>query len=126
MGLFPSYPPLLSARSPRLQTGARGHTVRFPHQRRRNGIRAPRRPQARAGRHGHAWAVTAPSEKQWVQWARARITSGTTVAEGGAGHFDAMAVDVPRLIESRRMGEKDWKEGERDEDGQNRGTRYEM
>jgi len=46
---------------------------------------------ARAGRGGQAWAVIAPSEKQWVEWVQARIASGRT--EGGAGRFEAMAVE---------------------------------
>ena len=46
---------------------------------------------ARAGRGGQAWAVIAPSEKQWVEWVQARIASGST--EGGAGRFEAMAVE---------------------------------
>jgi ATP-dependent RNA helicase DDX31/DBP7 len=48
---------------------------------------------ARAGRGGQAWAVIAPSEKQWVEWVQARIASGNTAAEGGAGHFEAVAVE---------------------------------
>ena len=46
---------------------------------------------ARAGRGGQAWAVIAPSEKQWVEWVQARLASGST--EGGAGRFEAMAVE---------------------------------
>ncbi|KAH9997416.1 P-loop containing nucleoside triphosphate hydrolase protein [Russula compacta] len=46
---------------------------------------------ARAGRGGQAWTIIAPSEEQWVEWVQARIAS--EAAEGGAGHFEAVAVE---------------------------------
>jgi ATP-dependent RNA helicase DDX31/DBP7 len=46
---------------------------------------------ARAGRGGQAWTIIAPSEEQWVEWVQARIAGGT--AEGGAGRFEAVAVE---------------------------------
>lgn len=47
---------------------------------------------ARAGRGGQAWAMIAPSEAQWVEWVQTRMDSGTTKG-GGAGHFEAVAVE---------------------------------
>jgi ATP-dependent RNA helicase DDX31/DBP7 len=47
---------------------------------------------ARAGRGGQAWAIVAPSEAPWVEWVQTRMDSGTT-AKGGAGHFEAVAVE---------------------------------
>jgi ATP-dependent RNA helicase DDX31/DBP7 len=46
---------------------------------------------ARAGRGGQAWTIIAPSEAQWIEWVQARMANGT--AEGGAGHFEAVAVE---------------------------------
>jgi len=47
---------------------------------------------ARAGRGGQAWTIIAPSEEQWVEWVQARIAGGTTEG-GGAGRFEAVAVE---------------------------------
>ncbi|KAH9978344.1 P-loop containing nucleoside triphosphate hydrolase protein [Russula compacta] len=46
---------------------------------------------ARAGRGRQAWTIIAPSEEQWVEWVQTRIAS--EAAEGGAGHFVAVAVE---------------------------------
>ncbi|KAH9978339.1 P-loop containing nucleoside triphosphate hydrolase protein [Russula compacta] len=46
---------------------------------------------ARAGRGGQAWTIIALSEEQWVEWVHTRIAS--EAAEGGAGHFEAVAVE---------------------------------
>ncbi|KAI0259667.1 P-loop containing nucleoside triphosphate hydrolase protein [Gloeopeniophorella convolvens] len=46
---------------------------------------------ARAGRGGEAWALVAPSEALWVEWVQARMAGGA--AEGGAGSFQAVAVE---------------------------------
>jgi len=46
---------------------------------------------ARLGRGGQAWTIITPSEEPWVEWVHSRIASGAT--EGGAGHFEAVAVE---------------------------------
>jgi len=46
---------------------------------------------ARVGRGGQAWTIITPSEEQWVEWVHSRMANGIT--EGGAGHFEAVAVE---------------------------------